>query len=94
MGVPVGGFEEWCAVYYTNMPGSPTKNPVEVFFIDHEIFFGRDGIYGTPSEPDFIDNPRRFTFFRALYFSFAIKSGGFRMWFMRMTGLRRLCLYI
>ncbi|MDR2510729.1 MAG: glycogen synthase [Spirochaetaceae bacterium] len=63
MGVPVGGFEEWCAVYKAEMPGAPAKNPIEVYFIDHEIFFGRDGIYGTPSEPDFIDNPRRFTFF-------------------------------
>ncbi|MCL2761681.1 MAG: glycogen synthase [Treponema sp.] len=63
MGVPVGGGEEWCAVYTTSLPGAPKKNPVQVYFIDHEIYFGRDGIYGTPYEPDFIDNPRRFTFF-------------------------------
>jgi starch synthase len=64
MGVPMGqGVEEWCAVYKTTLPGSPAKMPVEIFFIDHEIFFGRDGIYGTPSEPDFIDNSRRFNFF-------------------------------
>jgi starch synthase len=63
-GVPMGqGIEEWCAVYKTKLPGSPAKNPIEIFFIDHEIFFGRDGVYGTPSEPDFIDNPRRFNFF-------------------------------
>jgi starch synthase len=63
LGVPVGGIEEWSAVYTAVLPGAPAKNPVEVYFIDHEIFFGRDGIYGTPAEPDFIDNPRRFTFF-------------------------------
>jgi starch synthase len=63
MGVPLGGGEEWCAVYNARLPGSPENNPVEVYFIDHENFFGRDGIYGTPSEPDFLDNPRRFTFF-------------------------------
>jgi starch synthase len=63
MGVPLGGGEEWCAVYNTRLPGSLDSNPVEVYFIDHENFFGRDGIYGTPSEPDFLDNPRRFTFF-------------------------------
>jgi starch synthase len=63
MGVRVGGGEEWCAVYTTELPNSPKKNPVRVYFIDHEKFFGRDGIYGTPSEPDFLDNPRRFTFF-------------------------------
>jgi starch synthase len=65
LGVPVGGGEEWGAVYSTIMPGTGTgkKKPVEVYFIDHEIYFGRDGIYGTSFEPDFLDNPRRFTFF-------------------------------
>jgi starch synthase len=64
MGVPVGyNSEEWCAVYTAALPGSPAKNPVQVFFIEHERFFGKDGIYGTPYEPDFLDNPRRFSFF-------------------------------
>ncbi|MDR2518038.1 MAG: glycogen synthase [Spirochaetaceae bacterium] len=68
MGVPMGGREEWSAVYAAALPGSAKKNPVEVYFIDHEQFFGRDGIYGVPSEPDFMDNPRRFTFFcRAVF---------------------------
>ncbi|MDR0496508.1 MAG: glycogen synthase [Treponema sp.] len=39
------------------------ENPVKIYFIDHENFFGRDGVYGVPSEPDFLDNPRRYTFF-------------------------------
>jgi starch synthase len=73
MGVPVGGFEEWCAVHTAKMPGSPANNPVEVLFIDHEIFFGRDGIYGTPFEPDFVDNPRRFTFFSRAAFQICHK---------------------
>ncbi|MCL2069447.1 MAG: glycogen synthase [Treponema sp.] len=63
MGVPMGGGEEWSKVYTATMPGSSQKNPVRVYFIDHENFFGRDGIYGVPSDPDFLDNPRRFTFF-------------------------------
>jgi len=63
MGVPIGGGEEWCKVYEGTLPGSGKKNPIIVYFIDHENFFGRDGIYGVPSEPDFLDNPRRFTFF-------------------------------
>ena len=63
MGVPIGGGEEWCGVYEGTLPGSGKKNPVPAYFIDHENFFGRDGIYGVPSEPDFLDNPRRFTFF-------------------------------
>jgi starch synthase len=64
MGTPMGyGIEEWSAVYSTDMPGTGKKNPVEVYFIDHEIFFGRDGIYGNQTETDFIDNARRFSFF-------------------------------
>jgi starch synthase len=63
LGVPAGGGEEWSAVYTAELPGTPEKNPVRVYFIDHEIFFGRDGVYGTPSQPDFPDNSRRFTFF-------------------------------
>ena len=63
MGVPLGGSEEWCGIYSTLLPNSGKKNPVMVYFIDHEKFFGRDGIYGTASEPDFPDNPWRFTFF-------------------------------
>jgi len=64
MGTPMGeGVEEWSAVYTADMPGTTKKNPVKVYLIDHEIFFGRDGIYGSPVESDFIDNPRRFMFF-------------------------------
>jgi starch synthase len=69
MGVPAGRGEEWCAVYTAVLPGSgeetgkKTKNPVTVYFIDHEKFFGRDGIYGNSVEPDFLDNPLRFAFF-------------------------------
>jgi starch synthase len=77
MGVPMGGTEEWCAVYTTDLPGSSKKNPVRVYFIDHEQFFGRDGIYGTPWEPDFLDNPRRFTFLSRSVFQLCRKIGWF-----------------
>ncbi|MDR2376708.1 MAG: glycogen synthase, partial [Treponema sp.] len=77
MGVPVGGGEEWCAVYTTVLPGSSPKNPVQVYFIDHEGFFGREGIYGTPWEPDFLDNPRRFSFFSRSVFQLCRKTGWF-----------------
>ncbi|MDR0685300.1 MAG: glycogen synthase [Spirochaetaceae bacterium] len=75
MGVRMGGVEEWCAVYRTVMPGSSKENPVEVFFIDHEIFFGRDGIYANVFNEDYIDNPRRFTFFSRAVFQFCNKTG-------------------
>jgi starch synthase len=75
LGVPMGGREEWCAVYAAELPGSSKKNPVKVYFIDHEGFFGRDGVYGVPSEPDFLDNPRRFAFFCRSVFQFCRKIG-------------------
>ncbi|GAB6393042.1 MAG: glycogen synthase (Starch [bacterial glycogen]synthase) [Treponematales bacterium] len=77
LGVPSGGAEEWSAVYTAVLPGSPKKNPVRVFFIDHEKFFGRDGIYGVPSEPDFLDNPRRFSFFCRACFQLCRKTNWF-----------------
>src|SRR5574344_351978 len=57
MAVAAGTNETWTGVYTTKMPGCDT---LPVYFIDHEICFGRDGIYGTPSESDFHDNPYRF----------------------------------
>jgi len=78
MGTKMGsGIEEWSAVYTTDMPGTAKKNPVRVYFIDHEIFFGRDGIYGSPSETDFIDNPRRFIFFCRASFQLCRKINWF-----------------
>jgi starch synthase len=74
LGVPMGGCEEWGAVYTAELPGSP-RNPVAVYFIDHERFFGRDGIYGTAAEPDFLDNPRRFAFFCRAAFQLCRKIG-------------------
>ncbi|MDR2158857.1 MAG: glycogen synthase [Treponema sp.] len=75
LGVPMGGREEWGAVYTAVLPGGAAEHPVTVYFIDHEIFFGRDGIYGTPSEPDFLDNPRRFAFFCRAVFQLCRKIG-------------------
>jgi len=76
LGTPMGGgIEEWCAVYTTNMPGTDKKNPVQVYFIDHENYFGKDGIYGNPAEPDFLDNPRRFAYFCRTSFQLCRKIG-------------------
>ena len=58
MGIPVGGGEAWTAVYETSMPEC---EKLKVYFIDHELAFGRDGVYGTPAETDFHDNPYRFS---------------------------------
>lgn len=57
MAIAAGHSETWSAVYTTTMPGC---DKLSVYFIDHEQCFGRDGIYGVPSETDFHDNPYRF----------------------------------
>jgi starch synthase len=56
LGVPLGEKEEWCAVYQGRLPDSE----VPVHLLDHEVLYGRDGIYGTRDEPGFPDNLRRF----------------------------------
>ncbi|MCH5291427.1 MAG: glycogen synthase [Treponema sp.] len=57
MAVAAGQVEAWTAVYETTMPGC---DRLHVYFIDHEQSYGRDGVYGSKSEPDFHDNPYRF----------------------------------
>jgi starch synthase len=58
IGVLTRSGEEWAGVYKSYIPGST----VEVYFLEHERLFGRDGIYGSKAEPDFADNPERFAF--------------------------------
>lgn len=57
MGVTIGSQEYWTEVFESKLPGSD----VPVYFIDHEQSFGRDGLYGSMFEPDFNDNPKRFS---------------------------------
>jgi starch synthase len=56
LGVPLGEGEEWCGVYQSRLPDAE----VPVYFLDHEVLYGRDGIYGTRDEPSFSDNLKRF----------------------------------
>ena len=55
LGVPLGVREAWTAVFEAKI-----EDTVPVYFIDYEEFFGRAGVYGSPSESDFHDNPLRF----------------------------------
>ena len=48
MGVPLGFQEVWTAVYKSRIP----ESNVSVYFIDHEQSYGREGIYGSSTEPD------------------------------------------
>ena len=55
---PLGVGKQWGSVYKALLPGST----VQTYFLDHEGFFGRDGLYGSKAESDFADNPERFAF--------------------------------
>jgi starch synthase len=64
MTISVGSTEISTLIYTTSMPGEMPKEDkigLPVYFIDYEKAFGRDGIYGIPSEPDFSDNAFRFS---------------------------------
>ena len=55
--VEFAGETRMAAVYETQVG----KNGVPCFFVDHEDFFGRDGVYGTKTR-DYPDNHKRFAF--------------------------------
>ena len=58
VGASVGGGSEWGGVWTTNLPDSEAR----AYFIEHERFFGRDGVY-SDSLGSFVDNDHRFIFF-------------------------------
>ena len=58
MGVWMGsGVLEWCAVYQVRV-----QDLVTVYFIEHNGFFGREGLYHDNAMNDYLDNPNRFGF--------------------------------
>jgi starch synthase len=57
LGVWMGNVEEWCSVY-----GAETKDGVPVYFIEHQLYYDRPGIYHDGAMRDYDDNPRRFAF--------------------------------
>lgn len=56
LSVHLGEEEYWTGLYHQTM----TDSHVEVYFLEHEQLYGREGIYGPPSGGDFSDNPIRF----------------------------------
>ena len=56
MGVPTGNGVVWCQVFEGKSDGFP------VYFIEHESYFGRAGLYDDGNW-EFADNPERFGFF-------------------------------
>jgi len=69
LGVPMGSMgEAWAAVYEGVLPGSD----VPVYFIEHEGFFGRKGLYEEEGD-GFGDNDNRFIFFSKAVFQLSKK---------------------
>jgi starch synthase len=67
LGVPMGSMgEAWAAVFEGVLPGSD----VPVYFIEHEGFFGRSGLYDDGGEA-YGDNDTRFIFFSKAVFQLA-----------------------
>ena len=66
LGIWLGKGEEWTAVYEGKLPGTE----VPVYFLDHERFFGRDGIYGKRADEGFHDNAARYSL---------LSRGGFQL---------------
>lgn len=58
MCVWMGNKEEWCKVV-----GTKSKIGVPVYFIEHNEFFNRCGLYQDSEHNEYQDNPRRFGFF-------------------------------
>ncbi|MBN2873715.1 MAG: glycogen synthase GlgA [Spirochaetales bacterium] len=45
------------------LEGVLPDSDVPVYFIEHHQYFDREGIYGSKAQPDYDDNPERFSFF-------------------------------
>ncbi|MBN2431720.1 MAG: glycogen synthase GlgA [Acidobacteria bacterium] len=59
LGVPMGVLgEQGCAVLEGRLPDSP----VPVYFLEHEKYYGRDGLYTTAYGDGYADNDHRFVF--------------------------------
>ena len=59
LGVPMGALGEvWCSAYEGRLPGSD----VPIYFVEHEGWFGRDGLYNGSDAQGFLDNDNRFVF--------------------------------
>ncbi len=56
LGVPLGNREYWTGIFEGTLP----ETDIPVYCIDHEIAYGREGIYGSRTVPFFPDNAFRF----------------------------------
>ncbi len=64
IGVFLGETEQWCTLYHAVLP----QTDIPVYLLDHEQFFGRNGLYGPQPGVAYDDNAQRFTFFCSAVF--------------------------
>lgn len=69
MGVWMGNTQEWCSVYRA-FSGS-----VPVFFIEHNGYFDRSGLYNDANMNEYSDNPKRFSFLCRAAMQFCVDQG-------------------
>lgn len=69
MGVWMGDTQEWCSVHRT------LHEDVPVHFIEHSVYFDRQGIYNDQNNNDFDDNARRFGFLSRAALQFCVDKG-------------------
>jgi len=70
MCVTMGQGEEWCAVRMVEGNGG-----VPTVFIEHNQYFGRQGLYHDEAMNDYPDNPRRFAFLSRAALQYCIDCG-------------------
>jgi starch synthase len=59
LGIPMDIIgEQWCGVYEGVLPDSD----VPIYFLEHELYYGRDAIYNNAEGEGFLDNDNRFVF--------------------------------
>ncbi len=59
LGVPIGFGEQWAGIYHGKLGSG--NNQVPLYFLDHEFYFGRKGIYNDESGKGYDDNLQRYT---------------------------------
>ena len=67
--IPFGNIEIKADFYKSVLPSTN----VEIYFLDYEKFFGRDGLYGPGGKGEYVDNPLRFSFFAHSVFTLCEK---------------------
>ncbi len=72
LGVPMGPMGElWAGIFRNTLPNSS----VPVYFLDHEAFYGRSGLYADESGFSYPDNDNRFVFLSKAAFQLCKKIG-------------------